>query len=96
MRSFTAAQAAQKNPVEQCQFDALVCLAYNIGLGNFRTSTLVRKLNAGDIDGAAQQFAVWNKAGGQVMRGLVRRRAAERALFCGASGAMAIATGMAA
>jgi lysozyme len=84
----------QQNPT-QAQFDGLVCLAYNIGLGNFRGSTLVRKFNAGDIRAAADQFLVWNRAGGKVMLGLRRRRAAERALFCGHTGAEAIAIGAA-
>lgn len=69
----------------QNQFDALVSLAFNIGTGNFNKSTLVKRLKAGDMAGAAAQFAVWNKArvNGvlKVLPGLVRRRAAEAALF---------------
>lgn len=69
----------------QNQFDALVSLAFNIGTGNFNKSTLVRRLKAGDMAGAAAQFAVWNKARVRgvltVLPGLVRRRAAEAALF---------------
>lgn len=68
-------------PVTQNQFDALVDFAYNVGPGNLANSTLLRKLNAGDYQGASEQFLVWNKAGGVVMPGLVRRRAAEQALF---------------
>jgi lysozyme len=56
-------------------------LTYNIGETAFKTSTLLAKLNKGDLNGAADQFAVWNKGGGQVLKGLVRRRAAERELF---------------
>jgi len=82
-------------PVTQGQFDACVCLAYNIGLGAFRASTLVRKFNAGDIDGAADQFPRWSKAAGQSMKGLRKRRAAERALFQGLTGEQAIAVGQA-
>lgn len=67
----------------QSQFDAMVSLAYNIGLGNFGSSTLLRKHRAGDHAGAAAQFAVWNKAAGKVMAGLVKRRAAEAALYRG-------------
>ena len=63
------------------QFSALVSLAYNIGLGNFGGSTLLRKLNEGDYLEAANQFLVWRKAGGKVLAGLERRRAAERELF---------------
>jgi lysozyme len=63
------------------QFSALVSLVYNIGGGAFNTSTLRRKLNAGDFDGAAAQFLVWNKQGGKVLGGLVRRRKEEMDLF---------------
>lgn len=63
---------------------AMTSLAYNIGIGAFRTSTLLRLYRAGDIQGAAEQFLRWNKAQGQVMPGLVKRRAHERALFLGA------------
>lgn len=70
-----------KVPLTQNQFDALVSLAYNIGSGAFKNSTLLKKLNAKDYAGAADQFLVWNKGGGKVMKGLVRRREAERALF---------------
>lgn len=63
------------------EFIALVDLAFNIGNANFDTSTLVKKLNAKDFDGAIAQFAVWNKAGGQVLQALVKRREAEAALF---------------
>ena len=65
----------------QHQFDAMVSLAYNIGMGNFSASTLLRKHKAGDRAGAQAQFAVWNKAAGKVMAGLTRRRAAEAALY---------------
>uniref|UniRef100_UPI00301DB766 lysozyme n=1 Tax=Serratia liquefaciens TaxID=614 RepID=UPI00301DB766 len=50
-------------------------------VGNFRTSTLLKKLNAGDNDGAAQEFGRWIHAGGKALPGLVRRREVERALF---------------
>lgn len=67
------------------QYAALGCLVYNIGLGNFATSTLLRVLNTGDYSGAADQFMVWNKGkvNGKktVMDGLVKRRAKERRLF---------------
>lgn len=67
----------------QCQFDALVSLAYNIGTGNLSSSTLLKKHKAGDYAGAAAEFARWNKASGKVMAGLTRRRAAEAALYRG-------------
>ena len=65
----------------QGQFDALCSFAFNLGIGNLKNSTLLKKLNSGDIQGAADQFLVWNKAAGKVMAGLTRRREAERALF---------------
>ena len=69
--------------ITQNQFDAAVTLCYNIGAGAFSGSTLVKKLNAGDVNGAAEQFLVWNKGAGKVLPGLVRRREAERKLFAG-------------
>ena len=65
----------------QGQFDALVSFTYNLGARSLSTSTLLRKLNAGDYVGAADEFMRWNKAGGKVLNGLTRRREAERALF---------------
>ncbi|WP_253381141.1 lysozyme [unidentified bacterial endosymbiont] len=67
--------------VTQNQFDALVSLAFNVGTGNLKKSTLLKKLNAGDIQGAALQFKSWNKAGGKILPGLTRRREAEMKLF---------------
>lgn len=68
-------------PLNQNQFDALVSFTFNLGPGNLRKSTLLRKLNARDYAGAADQFPAWNKAGGKVLNGLTKRRNAERALF---------------
>lgn len=76
-----AVNNAVKVPLNQNQFDALVSLAYNIGTNAFSKSTLVKKLNASDIQGAADQFDVWVNAGGKRMQGLVNRRAKEKALF---------------
>ena len=67
--------------VTQSQFDALVCWAYNVGIKAATGSTLMRMLNAGDVEGAANQFLRWNKAGGVPLPGLSRRREAERQLF---------------
>ncbi|HBN5750991.1 lysozyme [Citrobacter sp. Cf093] len=63
------------------QFDALVSFAYNVGSRALSTSTLLKKLNAGDIKGAADEFLRWNKAGGKEMPGLTKRRKAEREVF---------------
>ena len=70
-----------KVPLNQNQFDALVSLAYNIGSNAFKSSTLVKKLNTGDYQGAADQFNVWVNAGGKRMQGLVNRRDREKLLF---------------
>ena len=70
-----------KVPLNQNQFDALVSLAYNIGSTAFKNSTLVKRLNEGNYNTAANQFNVWVNAGGKRMQGLVNRRAAERTLF---------------
>ena len=62
---------------------ALTSLAYNVGVGGFAGSTTCKRFNAGDLDGACEAMAMWNKAGGRVLEGLTRRRAAEMALFRG-------------
>jgi lysozyme len=76
-----AVMNAVKVPLTQNQFDALVSFTYNLGEGNLRSSTLLKRVNAGDMAGAAAEFAKWNKAGGKVLAGLTKRRAAEAALF---------------
>lgn len=70
-------------PTTQDQFDAMTSLAYNIGEGNFERSTLLKRHLAHDYDGAAAQFAVWNKQAGKVLNGLVRRRTAEARMYRG-------------
>lgn len=73
--------ALLKVTTTQAQFDAMVSLAYNIGLGNFSKSTLLRKHNEKCYSCAAGQFPVWNRAAGKVMNGLTRRRNAERDMY---------------
>lgn len=68
-------------PLNENEFAALVSFSFNLGLANLKSSTLLKKLNAEDRAGAAQQFVRWNKAGGKVLSGLTRRREAERDLF---------------
>lgn len=63
------------------QFAALVAFAFNVGLGNLQTSTLRKLHNAGDYAEAAGQFGRWTKANGKTLPGLVKRRAAEAALY---------------
>lgn len=70
-------------PLTQGQFDALVSFVFNLGAGNFKTSTLRRKLNAGDYSGASAEFGRWVYSSGRKLGGLVKRRAEERALFDG-------------
>ena len=68
-------------PLKQCQYDALVSFVYNLGATNFRKSTLLKKLNAKDYKGAADEFLRWVSPGSSVEAGLRRRRTAERDLF---------------
>lgn len=68
-------------PVTSNQFSALVSLAYNIGVGAFTNSTLLRLVNEKRFTEASNQFLVWNKAGGETLEGLNRRRKRERELF---------------
>jgi lysozyme len=68
-------------PLNPNQTAALIDFTYNLGFGAFRSSTLLKLLNAGDISGAAEQFVRWDIAGGEQMPGLLRRREAEVALF---------------
>jgi len=71
--------------LSQKQFDALVSFCFNLGGGALAESTLLKKLNRGDYKGAQHQFGRWVHAGGQVLPGLVKRRAAEARLFGGGS-----------
>lgn len=67
--------------VDQAQFDALVSFAFNVGVVGMAGSTVIKRHNAGDYQAAARAFALWNKAGGRVLAGLTRRRAAEATLY---------------
>ena len=70
-----------KVEISQNQFDSMVSLAYNIGVGTFSKSTLLKKVNANDFKGAGDEFLKWNKSGGKPLLGLTRRRERERELF---------------
>jgi lysozyme len=76
-----AVNAYVKVELNQNQYDALVSFVFNVGAGNFKSSTLLKKLNAGDYEGAAGQFERWDMAGGRHIPGLLKRRHAEAALF---------------
>lgn len=69
--------------VSQHQFDALVAFAYNVGIGAFKTSTMLRKLRQKDYNGTASEFLRWTKSKGKELPGLVKRRRAESLLFLG-------------
>lgn len=70
-----------KHKINQNQYDALVSFCYNVGKEALRTSTLLKKLNSGDMSGAANEFDKWVHGGGKVLPGLVLRRKAEKVLF---------------
>ncbi len=69
--------------LSQNQFDALVSWVYNLGSSNLHASTMLKVLNSGDYEGVPAQIKRWNKAGGKVLQGLIRRREAEALLFAG-------------
>ena len=73
------------HPPDPNQLAAMVCLAYNIGLGNFSTSTTLRRHNSGDLYGAANAILLWNRANNKIMQGLINRREAERSLYLATS-----------
>lgn len=82
LRRFEAAvNRLVKVKLTQEQFDALVSFTYNLGEGNFGSSTLLKLLNQGRYDLVPDQFLRWNKAGGKVLAGLTKRRQAEADLF---------------
>ena len=74
---------AVENQLDQCMFDALVSWTYNLGPTNLNSSTMLKVLNAGEYEEVPAQIKRWNKAGGNVLEGLVRRREAEALLFEG-------------
>lgn len=68
-------------PLTQGEFDALCSFTFNLGCGALRNSTLLKKLNDSNYDGAAEEFKRWNHAGGKVLEGLTKRRLAEAQRF---------------
>lgn len=77
----TAVNKHVKVTLTQPQYDALCSFVYNLGATNFRRSTLLKRLNEGNFAAAANELLRWDKQGKQVLRGLTRRREAERELF---------------
>jgi lysozyme len=84
-----------KRTPTQKQYDGLVAFSFNVGLGNFKSSTLLKKFNAGQLAECADQFRVWTRANNKVMKGLQRRREAERSVFLGENYAKAIQAALA-
>lgn len=70
-----------KVPLNQNQFDAIVSFSYNVGIGALKRSTLLKKLNSGDYNEAANELLKFTKANGKILDGLVKRRERERRLF---------------
>jgi lysozyme len=81
LEKFAASIAPMINNPNPAEFGAFLSLAYNIGPDAFKRSTCLRQFNAGNKQAAADAILMWNKSGGKVLPGLVRRREAERALF---------------
>ena len=74
-------QDSVKVDLDQSQFDALVAWTFNLGPGNLRSSTMLKKLNNGVYESVPFEMRRWNKAGGKTLDGLIRRRQAESLLF---------------
>jgi len=72
-----------ESELQQNEFDALVAWTYNLGPKNLSESTLLKELNAGNLEEVPRQMKRWNRAGGEVLDGLIRRREAESRLFKG-------------
>lgn len=77
----TDVKAVVKVPLTDDQLDALASFVFNLGIRKLIQSTLLKKLNSGDYQGAAQEFDKWVYAGGKKLNGLVKRRAEEKELF---------------
>ena len=80
-KAAAAVNAKVTGDITQEEFDALVDFVFNVGAGNFAASTLLKKVNSGDIHGAAAEFEKWDMAAGKHMAGLLRRRHAESEEF---------------
>ena len=84
IRSFeTSVLSLVEVDLKQCEFDALIAWTFNLGAGNLKSSTLLKRINAKDWNDVPHQIKRWNKANGTVLQGLIRRREAEALLFQG-------------
>jgi GH24 family phage-related lysozyme (muramidase) len=83
-------QALIRGSLNDNQFSALVSFAYNVGVGAFRDSSVLRAVNAGDLAAVPRRLALWVKAGGRTLPGLVKRRASEGQLFMRPPGSVAL------
>ena len=84
IRSFeTSVLSLVEVDLKQCEFDALIAWTFKLGAGNLKSSTLLKRINAKDWNDVPHQIKRWNKAGGQTLQGLIRRREAEALLFEG-------------
>lgn len=81
LRRFEAAVQTEAGDATDNQFSAMVCLAFNIGIAAFARSSVLRWHQAKNTGEAANAFRLWNKAGGKILPGLVKRREAEAALY---------------
>jgi lysozyme len=72
-----------ESELQQNEFDALVAWTYNLGPANLKESTMLKELNSGNFEEVPRQMKRWNRAGGEVLDGLIRRREAESRLFKG-------------
>lgn len=76
-----AIRKAVTTKINENQMAALISFTFNVGIGNLKSSTLLKHVNQGEFGSAAKEFAKWNKSGGKVLKGLIRRRKAESELF---------------
>jgi lysozyme len=88
----TGVKAAITATLNENQFSALVSFAYNVGLDNFRASSVLNSVNTNDFHQVPAELALWVKARDRVLPGLIRRRAAEAALFLSGNGAISFST----
>lgn len=91
-RNAIGVDALVKSKLNDAMFGALVSFAFNLGLGNLHSSSMLGFLNRGDFFGAAAEFPQWNHAGGKVLRGLTLRRASEQNFFCGFPSPIVVST----